>query len=60
VADRGAFVEAMARQGVLMMTYTHGLVRAVTHYGVDERDVDRTIAAAARVLGATLTAPALA
>ena len=60
VADRGAFVDALAREGVLMTAYAHGFVRAVTHYGIDAADVDRTIAAAARVLGATAATPAYA
>jgi threonine aldolase len=53
VPNRAAFLDGMAREGVLMVAYPHGFIRAVTHYGIDGQDVERTIAAAARVLGAT-------
>ncbi len=60
VSDRAAFLDGMASEGVLMLAYSHGYVRAVTHYGIDGQHVDRTITAASRVLGATLAAPSFA
>jgi threonine aldolase len=43
--DRAAFIDAMARRGVLVVAFPHGQVRAVTHYGVERRDIETTIAA---------------
>ncbi len=60
VADRAAFLDGMAREGVLMVPYPHGYVRAVTHYGIDATHVTRTISVAARVLGATVASPTYA
>jgi len=63
--DREAFIEAVARRGVLVVAYPHGQVRAVTHYGVDAADIEVAIAAiraglaeTARQPGATADAPA--
>jgi threonine aldolase len=56
--DRAAFLDALAREGVLMVAYPHGQVRAVTHYGVDGADIEATIGAVRRALGATSEAPA--
>jgi threonine aldolase len=52
VADRAGFLAAMAREGVLMVAYPQGYVRAVTHYGIERHHVERTVATAARVLRA--------
>jgi threonine aldolase len=60
VADRPAFLDGMAREGVLMVPYPHGYVRAVTHLGIDASHVTRTISVAARVLGASVAAPTYA
>jgi len=60
VSDRAAFLDGMAREGVLMVPYPHGFIRAVTHYGIDGRHVERAIAVASRVLGAAVTATVLA
>ena len=49
-ADRAAFIDAMASRGILVVAYPHGQVRAVTHVGVEQADIDRTIAAARDVL----------
>jgi hypothetical protein len=38
---------------VLMTTYPHDTVRAVTHYGVERSDVDATIAAVREALAET-------
>jgi threonine aldolase len=48
---RGAFLAALAEEGVLMIEYPHThRVRAVTHYGIDAADIDVTIAAAHKAL----------
>jgi threonine aldolase len=44
--DRAAFLAALAARGVLMVAYADGTIRAVTHYGIEARDVDAAIAAA--------------
>lgn len=54
--DREALVEELEKRGVLMMAYSHGWMRAVTHYGVSGADIDRTIDACAAVLKAAGTA----
>jgi threonine aldolase len=47
---RAAFLDALEADGVLMIPYAYGQVRAVTHYGIEARDIDRTIDAARRAL----------
>jgi threonine aldolase len=49
VPDRDVFLEALAREGVLMVPWGTHEVRAVTHYGIDRRHVDRALDAVARV-----------
>ncbi len=51
--DRDAFLDALEARGVLMVPYTHGAIRAVTHYGVDAGDVDATIDAVREALAET-------
>jgi threonine aldolase len=51
--DRAAFLGAMEARGVLMTTYPHDTVRAVTHYGVERADIDATIAAVRDALAET-------
>ena len=51
--DRGAFLDVLAARGVLMVSYTHGTIRAVTHYGIERADVEATIAAAREALAET-------
>jgi threonine aldolase len=51
--DRAAFLAALEARGVLMATYPHGTVRAVTHYGIDRADVDATVAAVRDALAET-------
>ena len=51
--DRAAFLAALAAHGVLMVPYTHGAIRAVTHYGIEQADVDATIAAVRDALAET-------
>jgi threonine aldolase len=48
--DRGEFLEAIAKRGVLLVGYPHNQVRAVPHYGVTAADIDTTIAAIAGAL----------
>ena len=51
--DRAAFLDALARRGVLMVEYPYGQVRAVTHYGVERADVETTIRAVRDALDET-------
>jgi threonine aldolase len=51
--DRAAFIDELARRGVLVVAYPHQQVRAVTHYGVERADIDATIAAFRDALGDT-------
>ena len=50
---RAAFLDALRSRGVLMVEYTHGTVRAVTHYGVTAADIERVLAACAAALRET-------
>jgi len=49
---RTAYVHAMAEQGVGLVPYPHGQIRAVTHYGIEDSDIDRVIDLSERVLQA--------
>jgi threonine aldolase len=52
--DRSTFLEALAARGVLMIDYSkNGQIRAVTHYGVSQADIDRTISAVRDTLAET-------
>jgi threonine aldolase len=51
--DRDAFIEALARRGVLVVAYPHGQIRAVTHYGVEPGDIETTIGAFREALDET-------
>ena len=46
--DRAAFLAALAARNVLMVEYSHGQVRAVTHHDVTAADIDTTSARCAR------------
>jgi threonine aldolase len=50
VPDRTAFLDAIEREGVLMVPWGDHEVRAVTHYGIDGSDVARAVEAVARVM----------
>ncbi len=50
---RTAYLRAMAEQGVAMVAYPHGQIRAVTHLGIERADVERAIAASAEALAVT-------
>jgi threonine aldolase len=57
-ADRRLqFVEALRSEGVLMLDYSHGYIRAVTHYGIEEADIDRALAGARRAMAEAGLAP---
>jgi threonine aldolase len=58
--DRAAFIDALERRGVLMVAYPHGQVRAATHYGVTDADIDTTISATRAALEETRTQRATA
>jgi threonine aldolase len=48
---RRAFLDALARRGVLLIDYSGDrIVRAVTHYGIEATDIDRIIAATREAL----------
>ncbi len=49
VAERSAFLDALARLGVLMVPWGSHEVRAVTHYGIERSHVERAIEVVARV-----------
>jgi threonine aldolase len=51
--DRAAFLGALEARGVMMASYPHDTVRAVTHYGVERADVDLAIAAVRDALAET-------
>ena len=51
--DRAAFLEALEARGVLMVPYSHGAIRAVTHYGITAEDVSVTLASVRASLAAT-------
>ena len=56
--DRSAFLEALEARGVRMVAYPHGMVRAVTHYGISAADIEHTIAAVDAALRDTAPRPA--
>jgi threonine aldolase len=51
--NRAAFLDALRARGVLMVEYAHGTVRAVTHYGITNDDIERVLAACAAALRET-------
>jgi threonine aldolase len=52
--NREAFIDALARRGVLAVAFPHGQVRMVTHYGVDRTDIETTIKAVRDSLAETM------
>lgn len=50
---RSAYLEALRDRGVGMVAYPHGQIRAVTHYGIGEAEIDAAIKASAEALAAT-------
>ena len=58
---RAAFLEALEADGIGMIAYPHGdRVRAVTHYGIEAADIERTIQGGRRALVTIGLAPARA
>ena len=55
--DRTAFIDALERRGVLLVAYPHSQVRAVTHYGVEQADIETAIDAFRQALAETDHAP---
>jgi threonine aldolase len=53
--DREAFLAALERRGVLMISFMphNGQIRAVTHYGVERSDIEATIGAVREALDET-------
>ena len=51
--DRAAFIDALARRGVLVVGYPHGQVRAVTHYGIERGDIETAVSAFREALAET-------
>jgi len=47
---RARFLAALERAGVLMIDYPHGQVRAVTHFGVEQADIERVLRAVRHAL----------
>ncbi|MGA0066774.1 MAG: GntG family PLP-dependent aldolase [Candidatus Nanopelagicales bacterium] len=47
---RTAYLEALRAMDVGMVAYPHGQIRAVTHLGIGESEIDAAIAASARAL----------
>jgi threonine aldolase len=57
---RMKFLEALRADGVLMIDYPGGdRIRAVTHYGITEAEVDAAVAATRRALNSVGLAPAV-
>lgn len=50
---RTAYLEALRDQGVGMVAYPHGQIRAVTHLGIGPEEIDAAIWASAQALAAT-------
>jgi threonine aldolase len=55
--DRAAFLAALESRAVLMVPYLRGQIRAVTHYGIEQADIDRTIEAVRYALAETSPGP---
>ncbi|MGI8703008.1 MAG: GntG family PLP-dependent aldolase [Candidatus Limnocylindrales bacterium] len=58
LAVRTAFLEALKAEGILMIDYPDRQLRAVTHYGIEAADIQRTIDGVHRALRAAGVAPA--
>ena len=50
---RAAYLSALRERGVGMVAYPHGQVRAVTHRGIEDADIETILEASAEALGAT-------
>ena len=58
--DRADFLKALERCGVAMIAFPHGQIRAVTHYGIEARDIEATVAAVKAALAETAIRPVAA
>lgn len=54
---RSRFLDELAREGVLMVPYFGGLIRAVTHYGIEAAGIEAALAATRRALSTLGLAP---
>ena len=50
---RQKFLDELEKRGVLMVAYTHGQIRAVTHYGIDAANIQQVIKASSEALAAS-------
>jgi threonine aldolase len=57
--QRARVLDTLASEGVLMVPYSDGAIRAVTHYGIEPSDIERTVGACARALEACGIAPTM-
>jgi threonine aldolase len=57
---RTAFLAELAGHGIHMLPYAHGQIRAVTHYGVERPDIERTLEGVKRSLAALGPGPSAA
>ena len=55
---RSAFLDALKARGILMVEYSHGTIRAVTHYGITAADIERILTASADALREATAWPA--
>jgi threonine aldolase len=58
--EPAAFLDSLASRGVWMVEFPHRQIRAVTHYGIDEADIETTIAAVRATLNEAAPAIAIA
>jgi len=49
---RATFLAEMQRRGVAYIQYSHGRIRALTHYGIERADIERTLTATRESLAA--------
>ena len=59
VEQRSRVLETLGAEGVLMVPFSDTTIRAVTHYGIEAADIERTIGACARALEACGIAPTM-
>jgi threonine aldolase len=55
--QRRAFLNALSDDGILMIPFGPEAIRAVTHYGIESHDIERTIEASRRALGVRTAVP---
>jgi threonine aldolase len=55
--NRDGFLAELERDGIAMIKFSGETIRAVTHYGIEAADIDRTIDSARRALGAPVAVP---